>query len=504
MFITPPIANDNSPAPNRTNVQNAQSPMQLAAIYEQDAQHSSSLSQIKNDIEKSSEQPRFTSQRADLSRYKPVWQPQNVKPEPHGSKVTLTNREHHTNSLFIGACLVWVASLLANIWALTSTPVNSLHLSIALITMWSSLFVAYFAHGGGRKAVTEMAGMAALLSFALSLHISSLRFGLFLSPVTIAGLTCFAGLALAYSLKSKLALRLSAITGAACIALAITGQFEAVNSLYVLLIPTFGVVAAKLAQRLSDAPGLLLAILASYAGLSLHIFMISPLISSAPLLSVAMLGLAHNRYGKFAETASVFGGHIHRLWGWIAGMSGLLGLLMFWQSIEVALAEATLSPTATPAPNIIWGYLITCSVIALSVFELKRAKLGYQGFVKALIMSTLPIIFIFAILNADTLSLTISSYTPTDLPVPTLLLSGLICTIGFGQLINGLRQSKALMVLFALLALGTLFSLAGADIVQNQDSGAVFLITVFICSLISLGLTGNARHPAFVNDHSYA
>ncbi len=512
MLTSPHIANDNSPTVQTAHKKSAYE----ASVYEKSV----------------SKAQQITSKRADLSNYSPVWQPSPAKPQTASSPSQIdmsdmTDRADKANTAgqsdtmnkagrasrlpFTAASLFWITSLLANIWAIVSVPANSIHLSIALLAMWSSLFISFLAYKRRRIVLAEMGAMAALLSFALALHIASHRFGIFFSPLIGASLTSFAGLALAFSLNSKLALRLGGLIGAAGFIFAMSANAPDNLSSYLLLgLPPFCLATAYIARRLCDMPSLLLAILTGYFGLAFYLYLASPisLASSTPNiiapLSLTLIGLAHNRFGKFAQLNDIFGGHIHRLLGWTAGMTGLLAMLMIWQSWGGFAAEPISAAADKSAPSLIINGLLAACVLAIATFEFWRAKLGHQGLPKALIMSALPLLFIYAVLNVNALSLALSSFNPAHLPLAVLILSGIICALGFGQLINGLRQSKALMVLFALLTIGALFAIAGGTIFQSQESAVLGAAALFISGLFALGLTGNAKHRAYAYDAQYA
>lgn len=434
-----------------------------------------------------SKQRHVISEKLDSSDYQPVWE----SPSKPINSATIKR-----DWPFIGASLVWVGTLAANIWAIASAPLNSLHLIIVLAAMWASLLVTYLANARGRKALTEIAALSGLICFGLAIYVTSLRFGLFINNMASTGLGICAALAIALACRSTLALRAALpLTTVACII-----GFQGVQALqegraalsmqpYLWSLPFIWAAGLFTAHKLEDKFSTILVGLIGFGWSTATAYsaysqtMITPIMA---LTAVALLGLAYSRMGKLLEDTENFVGSTHTLWGWAALMSAALLIEHLWLADPTGLlANADFKATAQPT----WAALIALCLIATLCIELKRSQTRPQSPLIAISLTLIAGGFVWACLNYNAIHSYLTSLNLAYLPTAGLVLGGALTALSFAMILNGSKRRNIPMFLTGLIALSVQALLSFKAIGISIESIMIFGVSVFVTLMIALMFT---------------
>lgn len=412
--------------------------------------------------------------------------------KPETQAQASAERKTTTSTLFTIASLAWLASIAANIWAISAAPSAGLHMVIAVMAIFTSLSVCYFSAKAKRSALHELSAMSAVLAFAVSLYVTNMRFGLIISPLTGAGLTALAALGIGITAQSVMALRLSAIFGAvwAGLGFAATGVkpflwgFPALLSLQLF---------AAQAQR--DSEAFSLSVLSGYfwilgtAYFALTIGMISALQLTTLLF---MIGALHLRAGKVMQDRAMDFGLTQTNLGWMAMIIGLLGVQDFWLSpLRAPWLGLPVNITGQSAWVIITGAILIC-IFAL---ELRRIKTRPQTLTLALCSTLLCAAIAALAVQASTVAELLQGWGANPMPNLGLALGAVVTALAAAMIVNGIRRGKTFMVLIGALAILAETVIVLQHISQSAEHAIFFGAATFIC-VLSAGLFAGGSEVA--------
>ena len=384
------------------------------------------------------------------------------------------------NSLSPIASFAWLATIAANIWALSAAPSAGLHMVIAVMAIFTSLSVSYFSAKANRLALHEISAMSAVLAFAVSLYVTNMRFGVIISPIAGAGLTALAALGIGMTAQSTMALRLSAIFGAvwAGLGFAATGVKPFLWGFPALL--SLQLFAAQI-QR--DGQALTLSILSGYLWIlgTAYLALTNGMISALQLTTLLfMIGALHLRAGKVMQDKAMDFGLTQTNLGWMAMIIGLLGVQDFWLSpLRAPWLGLPVNITGQSAWVIITGAILIC-IFAL---ELRRIKTRPQTLTLALCSSLLCAAIAALAIQASTIAELLQGWGANPMPNLGLALGAVVTALSAAMVVNGIRRGETFMVLIGALAILAETVIVLQHISQSAEHAIFFGAATFICVL---------------------
>lgn len=442
--------------------------------------------------------PAVLSHRADTQNYAPVWQ------NPHD--VATTDRQKRMPSArklgqlgFLAAAVLWIACICATLAAFISTPASIAHLAISLASLWTSLGMIYLANKRGKTLLQNVAALTALISFGLSLYIASLRFGLALDTQTCIGLTAFAALALAFVGRSSLCLMASLAISGGWIAYSLSLWTSSNLSPLLLSLPLIFTLQIYSAHKLKSGAALILAALVGYGGLIAGLTSASTTgIMSLGIISTVLVtfGTLHYRNGKRLQDIGSFGAMPHTYIGWAVMIAGLFALQYGW--LNDALTDTAASKTFLLGPlsfKLVLGALI--GLIGMN--EARRVITRPQSPVLILAVPVLVIGAYYLAAQPVQVSSWLASFDIMAMPYVGLAIGGAIAAMALGFIINGFRRQAYVMVTFGLIALCAQGLLIADTVAASAESVTTFVISLFICALISTLFAGQAEQKNMTN-----
>lgn len=390
-------------------------------------------------------------------------------------------------------CLL--ASLLAVGYAwLAETSVLSRLLALSALS-WTGLWTSYLCRDIGRE---RGANLSVLVATAAGLGIwitASTQLGLPLTPTD--GAAIFAGLttAVAFFMRSKMALLISACAALMWVMCFI--QFDSVNRVSLWVLPALCAVQIFMAGRYTSGLAALTAIITSYLWLGLMIVQVTTAgdISYLQAASaVALIGFAHYRTAKAANDFNTPHAHLHITLGWIAAVLGALALQHYWQDGGSAFWDA---PRDTPFGVFGWTLL---SYAVIGVISIGACLRWFAGRGSAL--STLAVIATAATVFASTAYpdvLTTVFASLGNLPVMpsfALVIGGVVAVSALAMAVNGARLRRSAMMFAGLAGLAAEAGLLSDARLHTPDNAVIFAVTVLCALCVSALLAADSSYPS--------
>lgn len=428
------------------------------------------------------------SQTPSRGDYSPVWTPKLQRAKPRTPKPA-------SGFTYALTAMVWTAAILANVAAILFAPANTVHLCIVIAAIWASLAMVYIAQSRGQTYLAEMASLAVIAAFGLSIYVTSMRFGITSGPATGAALGAFASAGLGLITGSKLALRISAFAALTWAAITLTGPSLNYGALLSGVFPkpgpawlTFPALLAFQTYAMSrhrDGPALAVSIIAAYilaagglAGLVVA-GQLSPVLAAGGLM---LAGLAHNRAGKVMGAKQAFGSALHNSAGTAAMLTGLIALQDFWTSPARALWSDAAATGTQWAGGLAAGGVLLILIFSL---EIARARLSLSRTAGAVFMAAIAGGAAYLSARPQILSAPLSDYGLSVTPFVGIAIAGTVLAIGLGLLANGFRrQIIGFVALGALAISGNVFLALPAIIAALPEAGPVYAISAFVSGLI--------------------
>ncbi|MEE9348059.1 MAG: hypothetical protein V3U82_07685 [Robiginitomaculum sp.] len=427
--------------------------------------------------------------------YSPVWKPANAQsaqasPSPLSSKAYLI------------AALAWVSSIIANAAALIFAPSNSVHLLIIISAIWTSLAMVYIAQSRSQNTLAEMAGLAALTSFALALYVTSLRFGIATPPLAAAAIIAFACAAYGAITGSRLGLRIGAMLALA-IAIQSVTLHSALGANYALSALTFLALIAALSYisaKRRDMAALTVSVAAVYVAVFGALMglvssgMISAVMATASLFTI---GLAHSRLGALLKGLGYFGATIHANAGWIAMLAGLIASQDFWLTAQNPVSTTPWHMVQShPAASLIWIGAIMGAAALIALLHLMRAGLNLRALIKGLFLGALAIGAAYASINTGNIITALSRYGISIAPLIGIALTGAAIATGIVMALDGFSRPSAPRIALGIFgtALATFIGLPALS--SSLEAGALFVASTFICAITIARFTKSAKDNA--------
>lgn len=459
-------ANDNAPETGETRIGlGSRAPVRHARLTEQPSM--------------------IVSQTPSRGDYSPVWTPklQRAKPKTPKPASPIT---------YTLTALIWAAAVLGNAAALIFAPANTLHLMIIIGAIWASLAMVYVAQSRGQTVLAEMASLAVIAAFGLSLYVTSMRFGIASGPATGAALGAFASAGLGLITGSRLALRISAFAALTWAAITLTGPSLNYNALLSGLLPkpgpawlAFPVLLALQTYAMArhrDGAALCVSVLAAYilaVGGLLGLVLagqISPVIAAAGLL---LGGLAHNRAGKLMGKTQTFGGGLHTGAGAAAGLTGLIALQDYWTlpSRPIWDAGQTLGTGSLVLGGLILGVIF--------ILQIKRVRISLGHIFSAGLMTALAGGAAYLSVHPEIVTEPLAAYGLSAAPYIGMVLAGTVLALGLGLIANGFRRHIPSFIALGAAAISASVFLALPAIMNAPfETGVIYAISAFISALI--------------------
>ena len=408
-------------------------------------------------------------------------------------------RKTATSTLFTLASFAWLATIAANIWAISAAPSPGLHMILAVMAILTSLWVTYFSAKAVRPALHELSAMSAVLAFAVSLYVTNMRFGVIISPIAGAGLTALAALGVGMVAQSVMALRLSAIFGAVWAGLGFTAVgvkpflwgFPALLSLQLFA-----------AQIKRDGQTFTLSVLSGYFWIlgTAYLAFTGGLISALQLTSLLFLiGALHLRAGKLMQDMQHEFGLTQTNLGWMAMITGLLGVQDFWLS---PLRAPWLGLPVNITGQSVWVIIAIAIIVCICAIELRRVKTRPQTLTLALFSTLLCATIAALAVQASTAAELLQGWGANPMPNLGLTLGAVVTAAAAAMIVNGIRRGKTIMVLIGALAILAQTVIVLEHISQNADQALFFGAATFICVLCTALFAGSAEdHSDYAEGH---
>ncbi len=469
-----PIANDNAPA---DQAQNAGLGMPQPLRHRQITERPSVI----------------VSQTPSHGNYSPVWTPKLQRAKPGMPKPA-------SAATYLLTAMIWVGAVLANIAAIIFAPVNTVHLVVVIAAIWSSLMMIYVAQSRGQTVLAEMASLATIAAFGLSLYVTSMRFGIASGPATGAALGAFAAAGLGLVTGSKLALRISAFAALAWAAITLTGSDVNVAALTQgnfkqiglpkpgaawIAFPALLALQGFAMARHRDGPALGVAVFAAYiialGGLSGLVFtgQVSPILAASGLL---LVGLMHSRIGKLMGRKGIFGGALHAGSGAAAMLAGLIALQDYWTLPARPIWTDAIPSGAQWAGGLAIGSALLCAIFIL---DLKRERLSVSAISKAGFLTLPAGSAAYLSARPSIIEAPLMDYGLKAAPYAGLVIAGVILALGLALIANGFRRHIAGFVAIGALAIAGSVFLILPVIMTAPETGIIYAASAFVAGLVS-------------------
>lgn len=475
MFESTSIANDNVPnghdgAPNQP---------QISAAGQTILRHRAMT-----------ERPSMTlsSQSGDDS-YAPVWQDLTQESPP-------AKRQNRKTGFAI-VTLLWLCAITANVWAIMTGPAPALHIMLATTAIMTSLGIVYFAARHNRRGLQEIGALSAVLGFALSLYVMSMRFGLYVSPLSGAGLTAAAALGIGALGHSVIALRLSAIFSIVWAALSFglfdltaLGLSSASAQTFLWGFPALWSLQVFCAHYLRDGAALTLSVFAGYfwlIGMAYAALDTNILSALHVTTSLFLIGALHVRLGKVMQDVAAPFGLSQTNWGWLAMMAGLLGVQDFWLS---PLRAPWLGLPQTSAAQTLWAIGAGLVIVAILAAELRRIKTRPQSLTRALSVTLLCALVMALAVQTSALAGALQIMGLNPMPNIGLILGAVVTALSIAMILNGFRRHSAFMVLLGLAGLVAEIVIILDPIMQSVDHAVLYGAASFVFALFAALFAG--------------
>lgn len=386
---------------------------------------------------------------------------------------------------------IWIAFIIATIWAFYSSQPTGTRIFGAIGLIWSGLWTRFLAMDHKKPRLAEVSLLSTLLGFMGLLVTASLQMGY---PLSLpGGLMMFIGAALLVSfLNESITALICAIAG--CLiwaAMQIDGYVQ--SGIYSFAVPAIMALAILQGLRLKSGLSIFVLAIVGYiwlAGSAYSAFnngQISVLFLSA---GAVLVGNAHYRSAKAAEDEQMAYTQWQVAFGWIVANAGLLTLAKY--GLDPTNVIWTGMQTNSPIMRIAWLAIIGLSTLIYFLAGLVRTRHKHMSLAGVIMTSFMLLALPLSIWHLDVLSEQFQHITHLPFyPNAGLFLFGLVSGNIIFFIFNAFRRHHYGKVVVALMALSMLaYTASGIDLLHQEN-----WVTWFIGILVSLVVALIAVEP---------